>query len=234
MRGELARNYKDRVVYKSRKTAILPAFFELTLSIMRRSKADAAKTRQTILDAALFLFDEQGYAQTSLSEIARQAGVTRGAIYGHFADKEALLHALADEQFGDLFAQNAAAIAAPNTWSQLTDNLVDYFQRLNSCQQRLSLSRIIHYQGRNDESLARLQHHFEREWQNQCRAAVESGKANGEIPADADADYLYFHLSALICGLIEHYLDNPEHPDYPRYASRAIASTIALLCNQTP
>ena len=51
MRGELARNYKDRVVYKSRKTAILPAFFELTLSIMRRSKADTAKTRQTILDA---------------------------------------------------------------------------------------------------------------------------------------------------------------------------------------
>ena len=52
---------------------------------MRRTKSEAEQTRNSILDAALTLFDEQGYTQTTLSSIARQAGVTRGAIYWHFA-----------------------------------------------------------------------------------------------------------------------------------------------------
>ena len=50
---------------------------------MRRTKAEAEaeQTRHDILKAALILFDEQGYVQTSLSDIARKAKVTRGAIY---------------------------------------------------------------------------------------------------------------------------------------------------------
>ena len=50
---------------------------------MRRTKAEAEQTRHDILKAALILFDEQGYVQTSLSDIARKAEVTRGAIYSH-------------------------------------------------------------------------------------------------------------------------------------------------------
>ena len=55
---------------------------------MRRTKSEAEQTRNSILDAALTLFDEQGYTQTTLSSVARQAGVTRGAIYWHFENKD--------------------------------------------------------------------------------------------------------------------------------------------------
>lgn len=60
----------------------------------RRTKAAAELTRRRILDAAERLFFLHGVAQTSLEQIAEAAGVTRGAIYWHFADKVALFRAL--------------------------------------------------------------------------------------------------------------------------------------------
>lgn len=54
---------------------------------MRRTKAEAAETRASILVAAEQLFFEKGVATSSLDEIAAAAGVTRGAIYWHFESK---------------------------------------------------------------------------------------------------------------------------------------------------
>jgi AcrR family transcriptional regulator len=48
-----------------------------------------------IVTAACELFAERGFAATSVKEIADQVGITAGAIYRHFADKEALLEAVA-------------------------------------------------------------------------------------------------------------------------------------------
>lgn len=50
----------------------------------RKTKQEAQETRQHILDVALRLFSQQGVSSTSLGEIAKAAGVTRGAIYWHF------------------------------------------------------------------------------------------------------------------------------------------------------
>jgi TetR/AcrR family acrAB operon transcriptional repressor len=60
----------------------------------RKSKEDAQATRNCILDAAVELFGKQGVSRTSLDDIARHAGVTRGAIYGHFANKVDLFSAM--------------------------------------------------------------------------------------------------------------------------------------------
>jgi len=49
------------------------------------------QTRQRLLAQAQRLFRERGYAATSLEQIADAAGVTKGAIYGHFASKEDLM-----------------------------------------------------------------------------------------------------------------------------------------------
>lgn len=60
----------------------------------RRTKEEAAATRDSILDAAEKLFVEQGVSRTTLQHIATEAGVTRGAIYWHFDDKGALFNAM--------------------------------------------------------------------------------------------------------------------------------------------
>lgn len=63
----------------------------------RRTKEEAMATRRSIQRAALTLFSSRGVAETTLAEVARTAGVTRGAIYWHFANKDALLRSLRDE-----------------------------------------------------------------------------------------------------------------------------------------
>ncbi|MFT6114264.1 MAG: TetR/AcrR family acrAB operon transcriptional repressor [Oleispira sp.] len=57
---------------------------------MRRTKEDAAKTRQSLVDAALKIFGQRGYSGTTLRLIAQEAGCSRGPIYWYFANKEEL------------------------------------------------------------------------------------------------------------------------------------------------
>ena len=53
----------------------------------RKTKEEAAATRESILDAALACFHEHGVAGSSLAAIGERAGVSRGAVYWHFKDK---------------------------------------------------------------------------------------------------------------------------------------------------
>jgi AcrR family transcriptional regulator len=57
----------------------------------------AARTRQRLLDAAAEAFGEAGFAATSLDAVAARAGVTKGAVYAHFTDKDHLVLTLLDE-----------------------------------------------------------------------------------------------------------------------------------------
>jgi len=52
---------------------------------------------QVLIDAAMDLFASYGYRGTSLSRIARAAGVTKGALYWHFSDKEEFFLAVVDK-----------------------------------------------------------------------------------------------------------------------------------------
>ena len=61
---------------------------------MRRSKEDAARTREAILEGALACFDRYGITSSTVEQIAREAGVTRGAVYHHFAGKREILRAI--------------------------------------------------------------------------------------------------------------------------------------------
>jgi AcrR family transcriptional regulator len=62
--------------------------------VARKTKAEAEETREKILAAAELLFFENGVTRTSLEQIAEEAGVTRGAIYWHFANKVDLFREL--------------------------------------------------------------------------------------------------------------------------------------------
>lgn len=64
---------------------------------MRRTKQEAEQTRRAIMSAALSTFDRLGISRTTMEHIAKTAGVTRGAIYWHFSDKQAVLRAIRDE-----------------------------------------------------------------------------------------------------------------------------------------
>lgn len=64
---------------------------------MRRTKEEADNTRTAILTAAELLFLKKGVSHTSLEQIARQAGVTRGAVYWHFQNKAHLFNGMLNQ-----------------------------------------------------------------------------------------------------------------------------------------
>ncbi len=75
------------------------------------AKSDDEGRRQRILDTAVSLFTHYGYDKTTVSDIAREAGVSKGAIYLHFESKDALLEALIVRE----------TMTYANTWLSMID-----------------------------------------------------------------------------------------------------------------
>jgi TetR/AcrR family acrAB operon transcriptional repressor len=91
---------------------------------MRRTKEAAARTKQDLLDAALRVFSRDGYAAARLVDIAREADVTRGAIYHHFENKAALYLALIARAEAEQQAVMQDAIAAGGNIAAITRRIL--------------------------------------------------------------------------------------------------------------
>ncbi|MGH8997170.1 MAG: TetR/AcrR family transcriptional regulator [Acidimicrobiales bacterium] len=72
-----------------------------------------------LLGAARQLFGDQGYGATSLEEIVARAGVTKGALYHHFADKEALFKMVFEQVEREVSDQAVAEFNQPDSWAAL-------------------------------------------------------------------------------------------------------------------
>ncbi|WP_430397774.1 TetR/AcrR family transcriptional regulator [Ferrovibrio sp.] len=89
----------------------------------KQSKAEKhAATRAALLGVARRLFAERGYAGTGTEDVVREAQVTRGALYYHFADKRALFEALVEQEA-------ATVLAAINRAAEGAQNPLDALQR---------------------------------------------------------------------------------------------------------
>jgi AcrR family transcriptional regulator len=81
---------------------------------MARQAERREATQGVILAAALDLFGRQGFAPTTMDQIAQASGVAKGAIYHHFATKEAVFEAVFRRASEDLAARLASQAGAPN------------------------------------------------------------------------------------------------------------------------
>ncbi len=68
---------------------------------MKAKRRNAEETRDRLLDQALTLFSERGYAATGIRDIIEAAGVTQPTLYYHFADKQTLFCALIERYYGE-------------------------------------------------------------------------------------------------------------------------------------
>ncbi|HEV7980498.1 TetR/AcrR family transcriptional regulator [Amycolatopsis sp.] len=88
---------------------------------MRRTQEDrSATTKSRLMAAARELFSTRGYAAVPADEIVRAAGVTRGALYHHYGDKQGLFRAVFEQVERELTQEVEAAMAgAPDTATSL-------------------------------------------------------------------------------------------------------------------
>jgi AcrR family transcriptional regulator len=98
-----------------------------------RRKADARATREALIDAALALFTERGYAGVGTEEIVARAEVTRGALYHHFTDKRDLFRAVFERVEGDLMERIGATMeVADDPWELMVRGMKSF---LDACEE---------------------------------------------------------------------------------------------------
>ena len=89
-----------------------------------RQAARSEHSRRLLLDVARGLFATRGYAATATEEVVRLAGVTRGALYYHFLDKQDLFRAVVEDLQQQLVQQVGAASAEiADPWERLRAGL---------------------------------------------------------------------------------------------------------------
>ncbi|MBW2939657.1 TetR family transcriptional regulator [Zhongshania aquimaris] len=198
---------------------------------MRRSKADAEITRARILDAAGKLFAIQGITRTRLTDIAGEAGVTRGAIYWHFKDKEALIEAMMDSVGAPT---NAALEALSNTkkneiasLDMLRNVIVDAFKRTNELPALEQITRFIfRYSLCNEsESLNKRINNDRKLALTRLQRFIRNAQQAKLIRADLEAEYLAIHMHTHIIGLFHHHLSNPSR----NLTAEDVATSLDLL-----
>jgi AcrR family transcriptional regulator len=181
---------------------------------MRRTKEEAAETRETLLKSGLSVFGQKGYAATTLEDIAKVAGVTRGAIYWHFGSKADLYNALLSE-----FSARSAAIVERAVAEG--DGLVDILRRiyvglLTAVARDATLRSVMEISLFKTERTPDLQAGLAqraasgRALLDGIAKAMAQGAASGELRADIDALDLARAFLASNNGVISLWLSDPS------------------------
>jgi AcrR family transcriptional regulator len=90
-----------------------------------QNEAIRAEKKRLILDAALELFAEDGYAHTSIERIAEHAGIAKGLIYSHFKSKDDLLHQILDAGVDKMSEGLFIDPLTPETFVESIDKMLD-------------------------------------------------------------------------------------------------------------
>jgi len=100
-------------------------------NVARTNRERTEATRQALTEAARALFVSRGYAETSTPDVCAAAGITRGALYHHFADKRDLFrHVLAEEAAAVAADIEAATPAGQDAAQALLDGAQAYLQAM--------------------------------------------------------------------------------------------------------
>lgn len=185
---------------------------------MRRTKEDAEKTREDILNAAIRIFSEKGVARSTLEEIAKSAGVTRGAVYWHFDNKTQIFDALHEwlhRPFIGMILEDLEKnhpeplVQLCDLWTKL---LIDLDQDDQKKQAFILFMRKCNYSGdlapykeKHKEKKAESTRLFQRYF--------EKAKKAGKLKSDADPALLTQGMSCYMKGILFEYLDDPEKFD---------------------
>lgn len=104
--------------------------------MVRKTKEEAEQTRKDIIEAARRVFHQHGVVRSTLEKIAKEAGVTRGAVYWHFANKAELFFAMREDVFNPMVERTDALLFDPRFTDPLDAieaSIREFFRVLEDC-----------------------------------------------------------------------------------------------------
>lgn len=205
----------------------------------RKTREGAAATREALLDAAEKVFRTKGVAQATLADVAHAAGVTRGAVYWHFRDKDALLAAMCERAALPMEAMMACCggNAQQPPLATLRNNAVQALMRLARDPRTLAVFDVFFNKSLGAGESTRMgdRRRLNDEGCRQhvvglLRRAVEAG----ELPADTDVSMAAETVRAFMLGIMHAWARDPTAYDLERSAHQMVDLLVAGLVARPP
>jgi TetR/AcrR family acrAB operon transcriptional repressor len=200
----------------------------------RRTKEDAAITREQLLDAAETVFRQRGVARSSLAEVAAAAGVTRGAVYWHFRDKADLCAAMCERALLplEMSLRDAGAADHDDPLQVLRELALAALTRLATDPRSQAVFEVMLHESAESVEMAAIAERKQRE-RRQCLLHVErvvrQAVACGQLPEDTDASLAARALHAYIGGIMQDWVLDPAAYDLAASAAGLVDAIVAGL-----
>jgi TetR/AcrR family acrAB operon transcriptional repressor len=182
--------------------------------MVRRTKEEAAATRDSILDAAEILFAKHGVSRTTLQHIATAAGVTRGAIYWHFVDKGAVFSAMMERATMpmDAAVKLAGERADTDPLQSLRNEMLAVLQIVEGDEKARRVFEIAtlktEFTDEVDSARAHKRESVAR-WRGRLQDQFTQAMADGKLPPTVDPRKASMSVWVMLDGLIRNWIFEP-------------------------
>ncbi|WP_444917098.1 TetR family transcriptional regulator [Microbulbifer sp. JMSA003] len=201
----------------------------------KRRDEQILTTRERILNAALNVFHEYGVCRPSLSEVAKLAGVSCGAVADHFHSKTGLLLALTERMVlpGEQLCNNAGEQLNANPLGTLRTRWVWLFQEIACNPEWQQVLEIIFHPceekvTENNEAHLRMKQGRTRGLERMAQL-IALAVSERQLPEDLDTDLAMQMLHGGLFGVIETWLLSSRIEDIGELGERYIDSLIDMI-----
>jgi TetR/AcrR family transcriptional regulator, cholesterol catabolism regulator len=167
---------------------------------------DTRNTRERLLQAAVDLFFEKGYASTSIREIGSRAGITNSLIYHYFTNKEEMLFEIVNRSVGDLIdTLNEVIRGVSDPLECLRQMLIGQTALLSAKREKESKILFSEYHwltGAKRKALRKSQRQVYDIYMEKCTELKQKGILN-----DLDLSVLTFSIFGVLFGFFRWYRD---------------------------
>ncbi|MBY7379871.1 acrEF/envCD operon transcriptional regulator [Escherichia marmotae] len=198
----------------------------------KRTKAEALKTRQELIETAIAQFAQHGVSKTTLNDIADAANVTRGAIYWHFENKTQLFNEMWLQQpsLRELIQERLTAGAEHNPFQQLREKLIVGLQYIAEIPRQQALLQILYHKCEfNDEMLAEAVIREKMGFNPQIlREILQACQQQGCVEHNLDLDVVMIIIEGAFCGIVKNWLMNMAGYDLYKHAPALVDNVLRM------
>lgn len=203
----------------------------------RRTKEDALKTRQLLIESAIQQFALRGVTSTTLADIADAAGVTRGAVYWHFASKAELFNEIWQQQLPlrDLLQHEFPQKESKDPLSTLREKFIIGLQYIANNPRQCALMQILYQKCEFSSDMmpeAEIRKKIGFSYPI-IGGVLQLCIRNGLLPAETNVEVSLIVLHSAFTGIIKNWLVEPGQFDLYRQAPALVDNIMSILCGTT-
>lgn len=202
--------------------------------MVRRTKEEAQETRSQILEAAEKAFYERGVARTTLADIAKLAGVTRGAIYWHFSNKADLVQAMLDSLHEPLdeMAKASESEDEVDPLGCMRKLLIHLFHQVALDPKTRRINEILFHKCEFTDEMCDMRRQRQvasLDCNDRIGLALSNAVRKGQLPADLNTARASICLHAYIDGILGQWLLIPDSFALCKEAEQLVDTVLDML-----